>query len=503
VLSRKEVNEAVEMAAEDAMRSMSQTSPAPPVIVLSKAAGEPPCRNRNYNAHHQIWWERSVRRWQLAPKKFSGMLAFEGQSIRVRFSAEISNKGAPKARLEALPYDASTMFISDAFHDQQGKRRFAQFTLTGQARDGATFHSDAVIIPTLGSQHSDSAASTMEPKLWCTKCKIVLPAKPNATTGVRFFLKGFDCIKPLSAQCRLGTIELRGPMSLKPSEKNHVTGELTIDGPPANAAFPTWREDVDHFFKHVRSILSFARGAQLHAPIVETVWDGRVEVVAHHRSDDDSQPAAVFTPFNYEAIFHQAVASHFAEKPKAKNISIAIEWFTMQHGYREAKLTSAMTVLEHLLTNNLSRGDMELRKDKQAKKVRAAMLDAAKLALEELGVSSEEIEAESATMRDKLEDINRRPLKDKIYLLARRWGVPMDGIDDEALGAAKRARDHVVHRGQYLPKDPTEDLMDHVRLARELVVRFVLAAMEFEGAYASPLTGDQNRMFKILPPAAQ
>lgn len=444
-----------------------------------------------------------MKRWQMAPKKFSGTLAFEGQSIRVRFSAEISNKGAPKAQLEALPYDASTKFIRDAFDGQEGKRRSAQFTLAGQARDGAAFHSDSIIILSLGGEHFDSAGLAMEPKLWCTKCKIVLPAKPNARMGVRFFLRGFDCVKPLSAHCRLGTIELRGPMSLKPSEKNHVAGELTINGPPAGADFPTWREDVDHLFKHVRSILSFARGARLHAPVAQTIWGGRVEVLAQHRSDDESQPAAVFTPFNYEAIFHQAVASHFAEKPRAKNINIAIEWFTMQHGYREAKLTSAMTVLEHLLTNNLSRGDMELRKDKQAKKVRAAMLDAAKLALEELGVSSEEIEAESATMRDKLEDINRRPLKDKIYLLARRWGVPMDGIDDEALGAAKRARDHVVHRGQYLPKDPTEDLMDHVRLARELVVRFVLAAMEFEGAYASPLTGDQNRMFKTLPPAAQ
>jgi hypothetical protein len=444
-----------------------------------------------------------VKRWQMAPKKFSGTLTFEGQSIRVRFSAEISNKGAPKARLEALPYDASTKFIRDAFDGQESKRRSAQFMLAGQARDGATFHSDSIIILSLGGEHFDSAGLAMEPKLWCTKCEIVLPAKPNARMGVRFFLRGFDCVKPLFAHCRLGKIELRGPMSLKPSEKNHVAGELTIYGPPAGADFPTWREDVDHLFKHVRSILSFARGARLHAPVAQTVWGGRVEVVAHHRSDDESQPAAVFTPFNYETIFHQAVASHFAEKPRAKNINIAIEWFTMHHGYREAKLTSAMTVLEHLLTNNLSRGDMELRKDKQAKKVRAAMLDAAKLALEELGVSSEEIEAESATMRDKLEDINRRPLKDKIYLLARRWGVPMDGIDDEALGAAKRARDHVVHRGQYLPKDPTEDLMDHVRLARELVVRFVLAAMEFEGAYASPLTGEQNRMFKTLPPTAQ
>jgi hypothetical protein len=437
----------------------------------------------------------------MAPKKFLGTLEFEGQDLRVRFLVEISKKGVPKVRLDKLPYDASTMFISDAIHDQVENRRASQFTLTGHARDGTTFHSNSMIISSLGSQFSDSAPPTMQPKLWCAECKIVLSAEANARTGVRFLLKGFDCIKPMSTTCRLGIIELRGPMILEPSEKNHVTGALAIEGPPEGVNFSTWRTEVESLFKHVRAIMSFARGAQLHAPIIETVWDGRVEVVARYRSDDDSHPMGSFNPFTYERIFHQAVESHFFEKPRAKKINIAIEWFTMQHGYREAKLTSAMTVLEHLLANNLSRGDMELRKEKQAQKLRAAMLAAAKSALQELGASPEEIEGELATMRDKLEDINRRPLKDKIHILAKRWGVPMDGITDEALGAAKRARDHVVHRGQYLPKDPNEDMMGHVLLVRELVVRFILAALEFEGTYASPLTGDRNRAFKVLAPS--
>lgn len=444
-----------------------------------------------------------MKRWHMAPKKFAGTIEFEGQSRRVRFSVAITKKGAPEVKLDKLPYEESTKFISAASDGQEATRRFANFTLTGQTRDGMTFHSDSVIILRLSSSFPDSAPATMQPKLLCTKCKLVSRADPNSRAGVRFLLRGFDCIRPISATCRLGTVELSGPMIVTTSEKNHVTGALVINGPPPNADFARWREDVESLFKHVRAILSFARSAQVHAPLVETVWDGRIEVVARYRSDDDdNQPMSIFTPFNYETIFRRAVSSHFDEKPRAKSINIAIEWFTMQHGYREAKLTSAMTVLEHLLTNNLSRTDMELRKDKQAKALRAAMLDAAKRSLEGLGVPGEDIEAELATMRDKLEDINRRPLKDKIHILAKRWGVPMDEISDDALGAAKRARDHVVHRGQYLPKDPNEDMMAHVRLARELVVRFILAALEFEGAYASPLTGDRSRMFKTLAPSS-
>ena len=441
-----------------------------------------------------------MKRWLMAPKRFSGALELAGRSVPVRFSVEIPKKGAPKVKVDEMPYDASTMFISDAFYDQQGEMRFAEFKLGGQSRDGSTFHSDSVIIPSLGSHYSDSAPSTMAPKLWCPECKIVSPADPGAKTGVRALLRGFISMKPISARCRLGELQLRGATTLRPFEQNHITGSLAIEGPLEGVEFAAWREEVEGLFKHVRAIMSFARGTQLVAPVIETVWDGRMELVARRRSDEEGQPMAVFTPFNYEAIFAQAVASHFFEKPRAKNIRIAIEWFTMRHGYREAKLTSAMTVLENLLTSNLSRSDMELRKEKQAKRLRTVILDAAELELRELGASAEEVKEELATMRDKLEDLNRRPLKDKIHMLARRWGVPMDGISDQALGAAKRARDHVVHRGQYVPKDPAEDLSNHVRLARELVVRFVLAAIEFEGTYASPMTGDLHRTFKALPP---
>ena len=41
-------------------------------------------------------------------------------------------------------------------------------------------------------------------------------------------------------------------------------------------------------------------------------------------------------------------------------------------------------------------------------------------------------------MRAKLEDLNRRTLKDKIYILAKRWGVPMEDISEKALGVKTR-----------------------------------------------------------------
>ncbi|NVI80383.1 hypothetical protein [Janthinobacterium sp. BJB401] len=441
-----------------------------------------------------------MNRWYMKPKRFSGKLDLHGQHVFVKFSVELSKKGVAKLTLDRMPWDMSTKFIADAWGEQSKAQRFFDFTLTGEARDGSTFHSTAIIISSLKPFISDTAPATMMPTIWCSECKIILPGILGAIPSVTALLRGFDCIHTVSADCRLGTIELRGPMTLKASEKELLTGALLIQGPPTNVDFDSWRSEVDGLFKHVRSVMSFARGARLVAPIVKTVCNDKTELAVRVVANQANHGSGAFTPFGYAPIFRQAVASHFFETGRAKKIEIAIEWFTMSAEYREAKLTSAMTVLENLLTANLSKTDLTLRNEKLFKQLRNTLLDAARLKLEEFGATKKTIEEEISTMLAKLEDLNRRTLKDKIYILARRWGVPMDGISEKALGNAKRARDLIVHQGQYSPKNQGEDLMVHVRLTRELVVRFVLAALEFEGTYTSPMNGEHGQTFARLQP---
>lgn len=438
-------------------------------------------------------------RWYMKPKRFVGEIAFEEKRVAVKFSVEVSKTGVAKLSLDRMPWDVSTKFIPNAFYDQQKVLRFFNFILTGTARDGSTFHSAKVNINALQNISSDTAPSSIQPVLWCSECKIDLPGIRVTKPYVRTLLRGFDSIQIVSAVCSLGSLELRGPVKLKASEKQLLTGALVIEGPEHSLNFAPWREKVDALFKQVRSVMSFARGEQLAAPIVETIWNGRKELTVRMVSNQDGRGSGAFTPFDYAPIFRQAVASYFFEPRRAKKIGVAIEWFTMPAGYREAKLTSAMTVLENLLTTNLQPGDLTLRPKRQFEKLRDEILTVARRQLEDLNMEEKAINAEVAVLRPKLNDLNRRTLKDKIHLLANRWGVPMDGISDEALGKAKQARDHIVHRGQYEPKDPSENLMDHVRLTRELVVRFVLAALEFEGSYTSPMTGEHGQPFKALP----
>ena len=439
-------------------------------------------------------------RWYMKPKRFVGEIEFEEKRVDIKFSVKVSKTGVAKLALDRMPWDMSTKFIPDAFYEQEKAQRFFNFLLRGKARDGSTFHSATVNIYSLGSFFSDTAPSSFKPASWCLECKIVLPGTLVAKPCLKTLLRGFNSMHIVYATCRLGSLELRAPMTLKASENELLTSAIVIEGPEHGVDFEPWREEVESLFKHVQSVMSFARGERLVAPIVETVWNGQTELMVRMVANENGRGSGAFTSFDYSPIFRQAVASHFFEPGRAKNIAVAIEWFTMPSGYREAKLTSAMTVLENLLTTNLQPSDLALRPKKQFEKLRDEILAAARRQLEHLSVAKEDINDEMAVLRPKLNDLNRRTLKDKIHLLAKRWGVPLDGISDEALGKAKQARDHIVHRGQYKPVDPSEDLMSHVRLTRELVVRFVLAALEFEGAYSSPMTGAHGQPFKALPP---
>jgi len=79
----------------------------------------------------------------------------------------------------------------------------------------------------------------------------------------------------------------------------------------------------------------------------------------------------------------------------------------------------------------------------------------------------------------------------KLELLPRRWKVPLDGISAESLKAAKQARDKIVHRGQYYEdaKETDVDLWTHVTIVREVAVRFLFAAIGYEGRYISFVGG--------------
>ena len=100
-----------------------------------------------------------------------------------------------------------------------------------------------------------------------------------------------------------------------------------------------------------------------------------------------------------------------------------------------------------------------------------------------------------------MNDLNRRSILDKIAILASRWSVPLDGLSEQKVKGAKRARDLIVHCGHYYKngKGSDIDLWEHVTCIRELFVRFVLTAIAYEGQYISHVGGYHHATFPPKP----
>ncbi len=77
--------------------------------------------------------------------------------------------------------------------------------------------------------------------------------------------------------------------------------------------------------------------------------------------------------------------------------------------------------------------------------------------------------------------------------------MPLGDISDEGMKGAIRARNSVIHRGhQQEADDALPDLWDHMTLAREIVVRFILTLVGFRGRYICHWGGMHDAVF---PPA--
>lgn len=169
---------------------------------------------------------------------------------------------------------------------------------------------------------------------------------------------------------------------------------------------------------------------------------------------------------------------------------------------------NAMTALENMTDSNLRADQTTFLPKKRFEKVSKAMRDEAKAyvaanPLDDKSAFDQRVEAAFlGALPAKLLDLNRRPLNRKILELAAEWNVPLDDfLNEEALARAIKARNNVVHRGWYY--EPAQgsaaqrDLWDHVLLMREIVIRFILTAVGYRGAYIS-FRGGQHDV--ALPP---
>ncbi len=238
----------------------------------------------------------------------------------------------------------------------------------------------------------------------------------------------------------------------------------------------------DALLLHVRRVLSFANARPIKAPLIRAGLGETFtrEIWSETPGGRVGQP--VVHPLDQDAIFETAVRSYFDPDFAAKGLHFAMEWFAMPAGYTEMRLLHAFTALENLTNVNLPETEGLLLPPRRfavlAKRMRAAL---------DGEVRGDGETAFRAGLAAKMQDLNRRPLADKIVRLSEVWAAPMRGLDLSGLAAAVQARNTIVHQGRYYAdaedRAAQVDLWRHITLVREIVARLVLTALHYEGSY--------------------
>jgi len=463
-----------------------------------------------------------VHEWSMEPKAFAGTLSIEEHKASVSFTVGVDHAGQVHIEFEPFMLNAQTAFLQ-SHYDKVEQGRFPQFTLVGETKDRARFECDNIILTSLkpdnvlaeGYKESDESpwyVCTVSPQAFCSLARITMSATRKNECDVHegrkgvepptllWRMKGFDSFHALSASCPLGVVQMVGGTDM--NGKDQLSGFLRISAPGAPPDADEWRKQADALCNHVHHVMSFAACAMLGAPIREYYFNDSVLVETYSKAGQQRSETPVFHFLDMQPIFECAVQSYFEPAVKVNNLNFAIQWFVMRGDYRESNLITSMTVLENLIDSNLTDDDTKILPDKVFEKLRKKLSGVVKELVIEWSDDQEQQKAFIKDLNDRFSDLKRRSLMEKVSLLAKRWGVDLGDVPEEFIKEAKRARDQVVHRGHYQRKtDASRDLHDHVVVVRELVVRFILTVLGFEGRYLSYFGGYRIKAFQRILPA--
>jgi hypothetical protein len=415
-------------------------------------------------------------------KIFEGKLSAGDHSYGLSFRARIDKAGQIEFDLGTLPHNQETSFISWRW-DREGDE-VAQFDLSGISDDGTSFHTSDLFFTSLGTASSVATGATLTLVARCSVGRFKQTPKMDAKHPVlRIWLKGFRNFGLLQVETGLGTVTMGGSVDFV--EPNHLIGCIELQANSIPDDVVAWRNQGDKLLEHIRRVMSLASSANLHAPVQEYYCGNELEVAVWSRSKQTADSLRIFHYLDQQPIFNAAVTSFFQPPIIIKNLFVTIEWFTMEATYNEVRLVNAMTALENLLDSNLDDGDAFTLSRNEFKKTSRALRGVIRACLSKW--SQGNLDEESRDLSEKLADLNRRSFVRKLTTLIKRWNVPLDGIGESNIKAAKSARDRVIHRGQYYDKanEADADLWTHVTIVREIIVRILLTAIGYKGEYIS------------------
>lgn len=428
-------------------------------------------------------------------KSFLGNLQAGSDTAPITFCARIDGSGKVEFDFGEIILTKETRFIRK-WWDGEGSRP-GYFLLSGKAEDGTEFETVDLHFNSLGNGWGKETGERMNPIGGCSRAEFRRKlAAPTSKAMLRMYVKGFQNLRQLTSECCLGIVDMVGENSI--DDPDNITGYIAVQSDNEPADLTAWHAQADELLEHIRRVMSFASATVLKGPIIEFYAGNDLKVVALTQTRQASAPFRTFPYHSQQPVFDAAVTSFFSPPFEVKNLFFAIEWFSMEATYKEVGLVNAMTALENLIVSNLDDNDRLIQPKKEFNNNKRVLRRVLKQCIEKWSTdeanNSDEIVRE---LDERLADLNRRSLRNNLMTLTQRWSVPLDGIGEDKIKAAKKARDLIVHRGHYSNdgKDVNDDLWEHVTVIREIVVRFLLTAIGYRGGYFSYIGGCHDAQF--------
>jgi len=426
-------------------------------------------------------------------QSFTGQLKAGDGITPVIFSTRIGNSGEVEFQFGTIALTQETLFVRKYWNHESPALNC--FSLSGKSANGIEFTTKTLQFNSMGSE-SNKEGTCMSLTGGCSQAEFRRKLlEPVPKPIIRMHVKGFQNLLPLNSKCNLGTVSMEGNHSIV--DPDTITGNITVCSDNEPADLSAWRTEAYELLEYVRQVMSFASAAILQVPITEYFAGDDSEVVAFSRTRQAPAPMRTFHPFNQQPVFNTAVSSFFNPRHKVKNLFFAIEWFAEDCTHNEVRLVNAMTALENLVASNLDGNDSMIRPPKEFKKIKRVLRQVITKCINEWSGEDEDKVVEIvADLDNKLLDLNRRSIVQKVKVLAKRWSVPLDDIGDQQIKDAKTARDYIVHRGHYYEEGKEKTaLWEHVTVMREIVIRFLLSVIGYKGSYISFLGGYHEAQF--------
>ena len=425
-------------------------------------------------------------------KFFSGSIQLIDKSVPIDFFALINQRGEVEFDFDPIVLTNETSFILKPMSAEQTGLNY--FSLFGKSEDGTELRTEDFQINNLGTD-SDKSGNHIRLKGRCSKVIFMRPLVETALVPtLKMHMKGFQNFHQLVATCDIGEIVMHGQNSIVDADT--ITGYIAVQ---AKASIqPTdlsaWRSDANKLLEHVHRVMSFASATLLRVPVIEFYSNKSLEVTALSQGKQSSASMRIFHFLNQQDFFETAVKSFFNPPFEVKNLFFAVEWFAMDSSYSEVRLANAMTALENLIASNLSESETLVRSKKEFEKVRKNIRCVLKETVKEWFDNEDERAVALQEINEKMPDLNRKTLLKKLNIIIKRWSVPMHGIKESDILAAKKARDLIVHQGYY-DHNRGEELWVHITIVREIVVRIILTVLGFKGTYVSHVGGFHDVQF--------